>query len=394
MADRLDDSRSKAKAGELMTIRYVGIGGNDSNDGLSWANRKLTLNGVEDTPVEAGDTVYVGAGTYRDAMTCDVDGSSGSPITYIGDTDGSHTDGTGGIVRITGTASDELSYSTATLITCTKSYRTFKNLLVGQTTSHGFKVAGSYVIIENCIFTDVGTGKSYSPLYIEGTTNDAVTVRNCIFFKGLNHPTYDACINFTNGSVVNPDSGSIVENCIFIGGYRGVHIIRWGDITVKNCTFFRCNTGVHANISATIDIPINVINSLFYGCNTAIYSKVAGQMTEDYNNIDCCQTARGNVAAGANSTAIPTNFDYRWAMEMLQNGGSLVSPFDLASYSALINVAGTSPTPADMRGTTVQGAEREWGALEYDSTLDIEAGSGGGSGGAVSIQPLSGRLGL
>ena len=63
MADRLDDSRSKAKAGELMTIRYVGIGGNDSNDGLSWANRKLTLNGVEDTPVEAGDTVYVGAGT-------------------------------------------------------------------------------------------------------------------------------------------------------------------------------------------------------------------------------------------------------------------------------------------------------------------------------------------
>jgi hypothetical protein len=35
-------------------------------------------------------------------------------------------------------------------------------------------------------------------------------------------------------------------------------------------------------------------------------------------------------------------------------------------------------TTADMRGTTVQGAEREWGALEYDSTLDIEAGTGTG----------------
>ena len=45
-----------------MTVRYVGPGGNNSNDGLSWANRKLTLNGVEDTPVAAGDIVYVGAG--------------------------------------------------------------------------------------------------------------------------------------------------------------------------------------------------------------------------------------------------------------------------------------------------------------------------------------------
>ena len=63
-----------------MTVRYVGKGGSDSNDGLSWANRKLTLNGVEDTPVVAGDTIYVGPGTYRELLTVDVDGSSGNPI--------------------------------------------------------------------------------------------------------------------------------------------------------------------------------------------------------------------------------------------------------------------------------------------------------------------------
>ncbi len=56
-------------------------------------------------------------------------------------------------------------------------------------------------------------------------------------------------------------------------------------------------------------------------------------------------------------------FDARWFFEMV-GGGKLVTPFDLSSWSQLINVAGTAPTAADMRGTTVQGAEREFGALE------------------------------
>ena len=85
-----------------MTDRYVGIGGNDGSDGLSWANRKLTLTGAEDTPVEASDTVYVGPGTYRENLTLDVDGSAGNIITYIGDVTGENTDGVGGIIRITG----------------------------------------------------------------------------------------------------------------------------------------------------------------------------------------------------------------------------------------------------------------------------------------------------
>lgn len=51
--------------------------------------------------------------------------------------------------------------------------------------------------------------------------------------------------------------------------------------------------------------------------------------------------------------------------------GKRISPFDLSSYSQLINVAGTSPTTTDLRGKSVIGAQREWGALEYDSSLSI-----------------------
>lgn len=45
-----------------MTTYYVGSGGNNANAGTSWSQRKLTLNGVEDIPVAAGDTVYVAPG--------------------------------------------------------------------------------------------------------------------------------------------------------------------------------------------------------------------------------------------------------------------------------------------------------------------------------------------
>ena len=49
--------------------------------------------------------------------------------------------------------------------------------------------------------------------------------------------------------------------------------------------------------------------------------------------------------------------------------GEYISPFDLSSNSQVIDVAGTSPTTTDLRGTSVQGTQREWGALEYDTTL-------------------------
>ena len=113
-----------------MTTRYVGKGGSDSNNGLSWATRKLTLNGVEDTPVEAGDTVYVGAGTYRETLTCDVSGSSGSPISYIVDYAGSHTDGTGGVVRITGSNDDMTQTRADCIVASRKNYRTFRGFFV------------------------------------------------------------------------------------------------------------------------------------------------------------------------------------------------------------------------------------------------------------------------
>ncbi len=363
-----------------MATYYVGAGGNNSNDGLSWAQRKLTLNGAEDIPVAAGDTVYVGPGTYREQLTCDVSGSSGSPITYIGDYTGVNTDGVGGVVRVTGSDNDQTVTTRRGLFT-NKSYRTFRGFVIDS------------------------NGKSYGGLYSADTDVSDITVDSC-YFSGQNQ-----AINFANRAptrltvtncfftahnlsigiaTVGDDRNNVINNCIFVGGthyINGAIKCGGGGTVIKNCTFYANYTAIYVpTLNAGQTVTVNNCN-IFEG-RTGLQGQSADDLIEDYNNIYAVETARVNVAVGEHSTAYISLFDPRWFFEMV-GGGSMLTPFDLASYSQLINVAGTSPTTADMRGTTVQGTQREWGALEYDSTLDIEAGTS-----SVKISPLLGRVGL
>lgn len=358
---------------------YVGSGGNDGSAGTSWATRKLTLNGAEDIPVAAGDTVYVGAGVYREQLTCDVSGTAGNPITYIGDYDGSHTDGTGGVVRITGSDDDK----TATRAYCLQGnvgYRTFRGFMMDTTTGQSMLFStATAIIIDECIFTD------FVSVAVNLTTPIGVTIQNCVFLatkSGTN------TVLFTNGATLD-DAGDVVQNCLFVlGRGYGVRVVRVGGITVKNCTMLGGERHVDVQVVPAAGQTVTVNNCVLTTANVSLASASAGYLIEDYNNLYANVTNLLNVTPGAHSTAYPPLLDTRWFFEMV-NGGSMVTPFDLSAWSQLINLAGTSPPAADMRGTTVQGAEREWGPLEYDSTLDIEAGAGG----AVSISPCRGNIG-
>lgn len=354
-----------------MTTRYVGAGGNDSNSGLSWAQRKLTLNGVEDTPVEAGDIVYVGAGTYRGTLTCDVDGASGSPITYIGDYTGAHTDGTGGVVRITTSTNDETHPSTQNINGNFKSYRTFQGFVMDGASHIGMiAIQNTNWIIDECYLYNCGTRAAV----FGDTANQAnITIKNS-YIK-----TYSNGIWFNHSDDVD-NAGHVVENCIFVGfpyASRLVRVDNIGGITIRNCAFSHAETGVRLMSVPAAGQTITVNNCTFTFLSYGMIEVSNGYIIEDYNNFFANSTNRSNVSVGANSKNYIEYLDTRWFFEMV-NGGTLITPFDVASYSKLINIAGTSPTTADMRGTTVQGTQREWGALEYDSTLDIEAGTGTG----------------
>lgn len=108
-----------------MTTYYVdGTSGNDGNAGTSVGAAKATLNGAEDIPLVAGDTVHVRAGTYRELLTVDVSGSAGNPISYIGDYSGSIF-ASGGVVRVTGSADDVAETRSSCVTATSKNYRTF-----------------------------------------------------------------------------------------------------------------------------------------------------------------------------------------------------------------------------------------------------------------------------
>lgn len=356
-----------------MTIRFVGKGGSDANNGLTWSTRKLTLNGAEDTPVAPGDIVYVGAGTYRETLTVDISGTFGNQISYIGDYTGQNTDGVGGVVRITGSDNDQTVTRANGIVATSKSYRTFTGFLFDLTSSIIADITTSTdVIFDKCIFFYGVT----ICLRSSGLTQARTTVRNCAFFSSRGV----AGIQFTHSAVVD-NAAHVVENCLFLCGAsaNAISITRVGGITVKNSTFWTGGSGVVVGTAITVGQTVTVNNCLFQAMNTALQGTVSGEIVENYNSFFGNSADRTNTATGANSIAYPALFDSRWFFQLTHAGAGpynptqFATPFDPSSQSQIINITGTSPSSTDMRGTLIQNSQREWGALEYDSTLSIKA---------------------
>jgi len=280
-----------------MTLRYVGPGGSDVASGLSWANRKLTLNGVEDTPVVAGDTIYIGPGTYRETFTADVSGSSGNPITYIGDVFGLNTDGVGGEIRITGSDDDITNTRITGVDINTKDYRSFIGLKIDMCSLDCMLSQYSdYFVMEDCSI-DSSHGSTAVRIAAFSLTKDqnSSIVRRC-YITGRGR-----------GMEIFPSSatlGLLVENCI-IHSTRGEPIIISGSVdstTIKNCLIIggsTTNNGVYVPSAPTAQYFYNcVLFHCLWRCGSV------GQIIEDYTYYVPCRTdgeQRINVTKGANS---------------------------------------------------------------------------------------------
>ncbi len=340
-----------------MTDRFVGPGGSDGNDGLTWANRKLTLDGVEDTPVVAGDDIYVGPGVYREDLNVDVSGSGGSPITYIGDVTGENTDGIGGIVRITASDDDLTADRFRTIDADTKDFRTFRGFHMDFTLNVLIEANNcDDWVIEDCTFAEETTGSAI--LVDQGGIN--WTIRRCYFlftrFRG---------IWFTNGTILD-DVGHLVENCVFVNCQNPIFIEREGDGTIKNCHFSGASSiAVNIPISQNASHPWNVNNCLFHRNSVVLSAATSGDIVEDFNNFFSNITDRTNVATGADSQTHnplllpPILFD---GIKMPSGG------YDgaLSEFSPVARIAGTSEATDDLFGIArpTTSAKKSWGAIQ------------------------------
>ena len=372
-----------------MTVRYVGPGGNDANDGLSWATRKLTLNGVEDSPVAPGDIVYVGPGVYRETLTVDVSGNLSEPIMYIGDVTGEHTDGVGGIVRITGSDDDITVVRNEAVYMLTKYNRAFKGFFIDLVDQYGFQCSTSCanLTFEDIYFGEMGPSTTAGCIRGSGESQN-FTIRRCI---GLTLGPNFSLVFFTNSTTVS-NSNILIEDCIGYGGQMQIRIERVGGITVRNCTIIGSRgAGVRVNTALAAGQTVTVQNCIIYGCVTGVQATTLGELVEDYNSFFNCNTDRSTVSVGANSVNYPAVF-----APVLLSGGYVLQapaiPFTLSKWSKVGARAGGTFPALDLFGLSrpSTASKNSWGAVQYQP-ISRETGTRRGTSGASLKMADAGR---
>ena len=345
-----------------MTDYYIGASGSDAADGLSWANRKLTLNGVEDVPIAAGDTCYIGPGTYRETLTLDIDGSAGNIITYIGDVTGENTDGVGGIIRISGSDNDTSTARTNCVTGSARDYRTFRGIWFSHSSNDLISLTGSptNIMIEDCSFSEAGDDS----IVFDGASMTALTVRRCFIISGGRG---NVGIKFNSGS----DAGAItstVENCIIVGGGngKGIESTRSASITVKNSTIGWCERGLSIATAASATTPMITANNclLIHSGSSACRALSTGEITEDYNTFFMNNLDRTNTSIGSNSQTYPPLF----VPPLLLDGFQFPMAFcELSEWSAVRGIAGTGEATDDFLGLTrpTTSAKKSWGPVQF-----------------------------
>lgn len=348
-----------------MTTYYVGVGGSNANAGTSWALRKLTLNGAEDIPVAAADVIYVGPGTYRELLTIDVSGTAGNPITYIADVTGEHTDGVGGIVRVTGSDNDTTATRANCITATSRDYRTFRGFAFDTTTG---TVIDLITACSNWIIEDFNVEKGAVTGISLGGTGTGNTIRRFQIIGAIGGTSHG--IHFTHSSTVS-NSGNLVENGIIHGSSRGVNITRVGGITVKNCLISGVNPGAIRVDTALAAGQTTTVNNCIIFSNVTGFQAVTNpatneEITENYNNVFGNNADRSNVTAGANSNAYPPLF---WPTLLLSGFKLPQSPYlSLSPYSPIRRLAGTGMASDDLFGSTrpATDSKKSWGPIQHE----------------------------
>lgn len=360
-----------------MSTYYVdSVSGNDSTGTGTKLNPWKTLSHAEANPVAAADLVVArGGSTFRETLTCGVSGSVGNPIQYLGDYNGAIWGDAGGLVRITGSDNDQAATRANCIVATTKTYRTFSGFMIDSPTGAAiFPQTGcTNWILDKLILTCFGVSSNYGIMF-QGTPS-ANTIQNCAVLGGKNRG-----ISFFSAATTT-GSGNLVDNCLvgFIAGNTGIGVDRVGGVTVKNTTVMGCSSGIRVQTALAAGQVLTANNNIVAFNNFGFNATATTDISEDYNVV-WNNTDYTNTTAGAHDLTYLPLLDPRWFFQLVFAGAGPNSPlqlaslFDLASFNQIINVAGTSPTSTDLRGTGTIGTNREWGALEYDSSLKIFGG--------------------
>lgn len=277
-----------------MATYYVrSSGGNDGNDGLSFANGWATVQFAADTAV-AGDVVLICAdGTHAPSATVDFDtnaGANNNPITFRGAAADGTDDGTvatisgsgittANIVNISGLADGALRFEGLRFTAATANgmdislatngfWISFTHCRFDSAAQDGLVLDTSYQAIRfyDCEFDNNGAF---------GIDGDNVHSNRHHFYRCSFHDNAGAGLEL--GSFFSArGSGAMLEQClIYDNGSHGIAVLGASDYiypVISGCTIFG-NTGNGVDYASTAAAPVWIVDTILrsnggYGIDT------------------------------------------------------------------------------------------------------------------------------
>lgn len=298
-----------------MATYYVRTTGSNSNPGTSAGAAWQTIAKAVST-VSGGDTVYIGAGVYRESVT--FNGVFSSVVNFIGDFGGKFTGDVGEVRWTNHTNDSSASLTSSPLYLSGNSGKVaFSNITI---ITGGYSVintsVGSYnftdVTFTDCTFISSRTASISGDMFYLGQNN--VDVWNWLFdrcrFLYTVGSTYAVLsVNAYQPSVTDTDINFVVQNCFFCG--HTSKLVNFGVVSgyggnLPGGFVFKNNTVISAGTGFTIGFgtwsttnPVRVYGNMMVVSQFANLG-TSGQLVEDYNQY-MCNTTTVNVTPGSNS---------------------------------------------------------------------------------------------
>lgn len=284
-----------------MATWYVRKTGSNSNNGTSSSTAFLTVNyALTTAAISPGDTIYVGAGVYRETLAPTHSGTLGSLISVIADVDGSHTGDAGQVTITAFTTNDTTAPSATTLIAfSTYSYLSFSLFTFILGTGKGVtNTTGVYHTFTDCTFnglypvpapyqdyTFTYTAPAGSALGLTITRCTIIVIQRvpvCITLPETSSGSadYDALTVISNSQIIvlAATANTTYSTGIYVAN-SGSGTYLGGGVRVYNC-FISSYTGMLTTTGLSTNIPCEIHNSVIVadaGLN------VGTAITESYN---------------------------------------------------------------------------------------------------------------
>jgi hypothetical protein len=227
---------------------YVRTDGNNNNDGVGYTASGGTHNAYATLAkavamVQAGITVYIAPGTYREIMALAKTGTIGSHIVWWGDKEARYfLDKKAGYVRVTGCDVNEIGQCT-TYIISGQNYNDFWNLVVdgGKSLSSCYGFANGILNVYNCVITAPNyafntQGNLYNCLILHGVVQGATSANNCVSFGNFTCQYCYNCISIGANGAFNGNTACY--NCTaFFGTYGFMYVHTSYNCTAVGCTY-------------------------------------------------------------------------------------------------------------------------------------------------------------